>query len=483
MELIVGDVWTTIVGPYPKHIMDPVTSYLVDGYFFAPSYRKGFWDGRKRFIKNNRFATGFIDRVCAALDAHEYRYKLNDQRTFEAIEPRYALLPDLQLNVGIRSYQARLLDSALAHGRGTLKAATSSGKTEVGAAILNSIGRKSTWFTHRTNLLHQTKARLELRLGRKIGIAGDSELDIQDITIAMVQTATSCLKNGNLRPELRKHLKESEVIIGDEVHHLESDQWYDLFSELPAKWRFGLTATPDFKGPGLALCAMTGDVIDEVTVKELIDLGVCVRPRIWFAEHREPIITGKSFQTVYSQGIVNNESRNELIKQIAWVLKEERKPTLTLVKRIVHGKLLSGIMSRAGIRAEYLHGDTPTEDRERWIQDLCDGSIDNLIATVDIMGEGVDVPRIRAIINATGSKCGGSPQDGANGRLTIQIIGRGLRAHPTKEFLDYVDISDSTHKFLKAASLSRIETLESEGYSDYIGYWHEYKPSPPGLVS
>ena len=97
---------------------------------------------------------------------------------------------------------------------------------------------------------------------------------------------------------------------------------------------------------------------------------------------------------------------------------------------------------------------------------------DNEQATVSIEGEGSDFPQLECLINATGGKGGGDASDsGETGRVTIQILGRGMRKHPKKKTFDYVDFLDNSHRFLKNASRDRISTLRSEGYTEFIDFW------------
>lgn len=475
MELVVDHQRTYLSGHFPREILDPITSYKVDGYFFAASYKKGHWDGCKRFIKYDQskkqyyFGTGFLQRITQALDNANFPYHLYDERVYEDISPTYVLLPGVDLRAGAYSYQAECLDAMLSHGRGILKLGTGGGKTEIGAALIKSIGKRTVWLTHRLNLLHQTRKRLRTRLGEEIGIIGDGECDIKPITVAMVQTLAQEY------PQVMAFLKEVEVVIGDEIHHLESDQWYDRFEAIPAKWRFGLTATPRINGPGLALVAQTGEILMDIPSVNLIERGVLVPPRIWFVRCKEPKLPKKmDWREVYSQGIVNNAGRNKLLRDIATVFRADEKSCITLVKRVGHGEMLSDFFAHSGIKTQFIRGSVSQEQRDEYLEQLKEGRLHHIVAMTEIMAEGADYPWLRAIVNATGSKCGGSIKDDELGRQTIQILGRVIRKCPGKEYADYVDVSDNTHKSLMQASIERVATLEAEGFIPFVKYWSEY---------
>lgn len=479
LELEVGDVWTYLNGSSAFGIIDSVTSYDVEGRWHSAKYRKAQWDGKKRFREFDRnrglyrIGTGFLSVVCKALDARDYPYELHDERDYLPPDP-VTQIGDFDISEGKYDYQFKAVEAACLHGRGVIHAATGAGKSAIGAAIIKSFGEKAVWLTHRVNLLYQTRAALQNLLGCHVGILGDQQRDIQDVTVAMVQTIDVSKKD---QAEIQAYLSDCSVVIGDEIHHLESRQWKDTFSKIPAPHRFGLTATPSFKGPGMALLGMTGDVIFHVGPQELIRRGVLVPPRIWMVRHGAPKIpAGEKYPAVYSQGVVNSDERNARIDQIALDLQEERKGCLTLVRQIKHGKVIEKRLAKLGIKVKFIYSQVKLAQREEWVEDMRIGQVEHIVAVSSIMGEGVDIPWLAALINATGSKGGGSKGSGAEheiGRVTTQFLGRGLRCYPGKEYFEYFDFADTNHKFLAKAAKDRVSTMEEQGYSEQIKYWSE----------
>jgi superfamily II DNA or RNA helicase len=488
MELRIENNWTYIEGNYPKNLLDPVTSFLPKGYFFKPAYRKGFSDGRVRLVewdphlRKHRFPTGLLKLVVEHLDSQNWRYTLTDLREFEAAENSVVELLDskigkVYLDRGKYSYQGDAVQASLAAGRGVIRVGTGGGKTELGAAILASIDQQSVWLTHRENLLYQAHARLQERLGKKIGLLGDGVEDLQKITVAMVQTVNNVLKAPEKRPQAYQWLMNCRAMMGDEIHHVDggSKSWYGSIMALPAIWRFGLSATPKFTGEGLYLLAVTGSVLYSVPSTELIRLGVLVPPRIWFATCDQPKLPKKTdWATLYSQAVVHNHFRNTKIAEIAKVFAAEKKSTLILVKRLNHGENVLDCLNFAGLRPGWIHGKIAREARDAILEDLWKGQLDAVVAVAETLGEGTDLPPLRAIINATATRGGGDASDDGSGRVTIQILGRGLRSYPGKTHCDYVDFFDKSHKFLTDASKDRVNTLESEGYGAFIRYWDQY---------
>ena len=485
MILTAGNVWTYLDGDLTKiGVLDYVTSYRVHGRWFAKAYRKGHWDGITRFREFDRrkqryrFPTGFLERVTAALDEKGVYYELIDERIFVTEDPVFELrAPDLPTGrLELRDYQRDALERMLLYGRGTVKLPTGAGKTEVAAAAIKSLGRRSLFLTHRRTLLHQTQKRLTDRLGCRVGILGDSQCDLQNVTVGMVQTLAKRKEN----VDVASWLSGVEVLVGDEVHHLEADQWYETFAAIDAPFRFGMTATPCTDGAGMRIIAMTGGIIAEVGIQTLIQQGVLVPPRIWFIKITGPRLPKSApYATVYKRGVTDNIQRNEMVVHAGQTFAAEEKPAITLVKRLKHGRSLVEQFQYKKVDCAFIHGKVKESDRLHLLDDLWAGRLKHIVAMEPVMGEGVDIPELRALINATGSRGGGSKTNDVEhqvGRGTIQILGRGLRRAPGKTHFDYVDFSDQHHAFLAAATKDRLSTLLSEGYADGsdVRFWRSY---------
>jgi superfamily II DNA or RNA helicase len=486
MEIQIDNVWTRISGYYPEKLIQDITSYFMDGAWFSKAWKQGHWDGYIRYAKKQKdgsllVPTGFLSRITRALDQADCPYQLyDDKRELISPDPIYELYDDrcekILLNKGRYSYQGIALDKILSAGRGIVKIATGGGKTEVAAAAIRSIGKKSLWLTNRGLLAEQTRRRLQERLRVPIGLVGYGAFDIQDITVLMVQSSREYGEKD--RPRLTKLVDDCEVVVGDEVHHLESDEWYKIFSHIKAPWRIGLTATPKLSGPGMSLLAQTEDIIIEITAWDLIERLVLVPPRIWLVRIEEPQLDRQiKWPSAYKLGIVHNDMRNTMIRLIVETFKQDDKPSLTLVSRINHGELLADKLTMAKLKVEWLSGKDSIKRRLDIMKKLEQRELDHVIGQATAgFGEGADYPFLRAIINATGSRGGGdASKDDDAGRVTKQILGRILRRYPGKYYADYVDFVDTGHSGLRSASKARVGTLRAEGYEPFIRPWSEYR--------
>jgi superfamily II DNA or RNA helicase len=482
MKLLIDHTWTSIVGKYPENAFDQILLYRVDKPWFAKSFQKGHWDGSKSYMnkrgKLHKFPSGFLLDITKQLDLMGWEYEIEDKRVYPdlTIEPATKLFndddtdtPTLDLTAPPYDYQAEVVQTALTHGRGIIRGATGMGKSECGAGIIASYGMpKTLWLTHRKTLLHQSRARLQRRLREDIGILGDGQRDLKNITVAMIQS----LDHNAADQELWDFQQSCQLVILDEVHHLESEQWYRTLCRIPAAYRFGLTATPNMEKQGLALKALTGRIIVNIGPQELIQRVVLVPPRIWIQPINGPVIDKKlKGKEVYGPGIIRNPFRNSSIVDAVKTFKLEKKPTLILVRFIEHGQALREQLSDAGLDTDFIRGSMPEAKRDLVLAGLKNGLLDAVIAQVEIMAEGVDLPWLRAIILAHGGSGGGKAGNAEAKRQTVQILGRGMRRYPGKSYVDILDFADSTHKSLKQASLERLQTYIDEGYESQIGYW------------
>jgi superfamily II DNA or RNA helicase len=407
--------------------------------------------------------------VTEKLDAFEWSYSVEDKREFPATDAEITTkLGDYEL----RDYQTAALEEMLVHGRGVVSIATGGGKSLLGAAFIKSVNLPTVWVTHRKNLLYQTQERLQEYLGEEVGVVGDGKRDIRPVTVCMVQTLDMD-KNKFFAP----FLKNVKVMICDEVHHLASlsDQWYRNVTKIHAPYRFGLTATPNFEGHGIKLVAQTGGCLYKISTQELLDKGVLVPPYVWIIEVSKkhcdfPKKTDS--KEAYKRGVVLNSFRTA---QTSLAVQELPKPCIVLVRYIEHGEMVLNQLQLDKVQADFLHGKVGQTQRNLMLSALENGLLDCLVAQVEILGEGTDLPWLRSLVNATGNSGGGDGKDQV-GRQTIQILGRILRRYPGKTRCDIVDFADATHPSLAKASDARIATYIAEGHGERIDLWCNFAP-------
>ena len=205
---------------------------------FAKNERMGFWNGKERpWIKLYRqgrdsliLPRGYFPAVITALRAEGVRFQIVDQTVCPAAEvpsPKGQLYP----------FQRQALEDLLRYPTGVLEAPTGSGKTNILMSAIPRLNTNALILVHTTELLNQTMERVESWLGIEPGVIGGGKENIQPVTVAMIQTLA------------KRDLKESGIadyfgaIIIDECHHSPAMTWAKILQQLPAKYKYGFTAT------------------------------------------------------------------------------------------------------------------------------------------------------------------------------------------------------------------------------------------------
>ena len=156
----------------------------------------------------------------------------------------------------------------------------------------------------------------------------------------------------------------------------------------------------------------------------------------------------QDYMTYYDVFITNNTHRNDKI--IESVNNNKNKKILILTKLIDHGKLLNQLIPGSN----HLYGATNKEEREKMFNNFINSDSNVLISTISIFSEGIDIPSMNIVINASANK---------GDVKTIQVLGRVLRILEGKIDAQYIDFMDET-RFFKLASIARRRALRKQGH-------------------
>src|SRR3989344_4929843 len=253
----------------PKNILPPnLASFLREelnilniGYVVKeraglPTY------GEKKFIKTLEqtdeailVPRGFLKNLYAWLDERSIKYRIIDERlTLDPVglNSSYMMLP----------YQESAVTDFDATEQGLLVAPAGAGKTFMGLEIVARKRQPAIILTHRRQIYDQWLERVEQGLGipkSKIGQIGSTKKKpLQPITVAMVQTLAR-MKDAN------DIASQFGTVLIDECHHMPSRMFRDVISKFPARYRFGLTATPSRKYNDEKLIGVyLGDVVHAI---------------------------------------------------------------------------------------------------------------------------------------------------------------------------------------------------------------------------
>ena len=508
--------------------VDALLAFRVPGYQYSSAFKARRWDGYTRLLRpDGTFPAGLWPHVAASLYHQGIRVLHVDERP-PARDP-CPTLADLPTTVDLRPYQEEAVAAALAKEAGVLHMATSAGTTEVYIEITRRLARRTLVLAHRRELVGQTARRYQTtyKLPKDsplVGVVGDSTWQPGDITVAMFQTVYAHLnaparfiksylakKNAPRRKAnqeaakrggrgakvtrlsmLRRRdvareddfryglaeaqakadmmlafLTEFDVVHFDECHHVPAPTFFQVAQAIPARFRFGYSATPDKdEGTELKLVGATGPTIYEETPAELIEGGYAVAPEIFMLEYDvDPALEALdhfAWSQEYQEGLVDNSHRNKLVQEAAHDLRELGHTTLVLVDRIDHGKHLERIL----VDSQFLHGTSGMARRRKGLERLAARTLPIVIAT-SIFDEGVDVPAISCLINARGGKAE---------HRAIQSVGRGMRIAEGKDRLIVVDFYDVFSRRLRRHARARASAYEgTKGFTFHRGPITEMK--------
>ena len=177
----------------------------------------------------------------------------------------------------LRDYQDEAARQMKRKHQGVVIIPCGGGKTAVAVDAIRRVGTTTIVMVHTLDLLSQWKEVLKTT-GIEAGEIGNSKFDVKPITIATVQTLSKMLNK-----LAKEWFEQWGCIINDESHRSPAKTYYHTINHFPAKYRFGLTATPE-REDGLTplLYFLFGDSIYEINRKTLVERGyltaVAVQP-------------------------------------------------------------------------------------------------------------------------------------------------------------------------------------------------------------
>lgn len=337
----------------------------------------------------------------------------------------------------LRRHQRPAVDRIIQVQQGIYMAPPGSGKTVTVLETFRWLKTRSLVIVDKTNIARQWQERAKAFLNYDIGIIGDGEWDEKDITVALVQTLSS------RRNELDVSWWASwGAVCLDECHHAPATTFRMAMESFPAKWRFGVSATPDRENGTypLALAAL-GEVFHTTGKDELVDEGILVRPKVHviktdfrFDFVRTQVEGGRVRRNNYAQmmtALVDDDERNMLIAGA--VLQGRGHANLVISKRLGHLDAIREIVVKGGWpehRALMLTGREDSVERMR---------VSALAAEADVVifstiaDEALDIPRLDRLYLAWPTR---------NASIIRQQVGRVERAHHSKEGAVVFDFLD-----------------------------------------
>lgn len=328
------------------------------------------------------------------------------------------------MSLTLRSYQSQMLtDTRAAFARGVrrllLVAPCGSGKTVVMAALAQSAaakGRRVHLWAHRRELIDQAAETFIEAADIHTGIiaADYPQSPLAPVQVCSVQTLV----------KRADRVRAPDIVVVDEAHHQASATYATLAAAYPAAVFIGVTASP-IRLDGRGLGAHFDEMILGPSTADLIRDGY-LSPYKLFAASKTPSLKG-----VHT--VAGDFNKHELAETMdastvvgdAVSTYQQHCPTATalvFVWSIEASEKLAEQFRFFGIPAAHIDGETPKDARRRALEDFKAGRL-KVICSVEIFGEGVNLPAVDAVFLLRPTQSLG---------LYIQQVGRGLRTAPGK---------------------------------------------------
>jgi len=344
-----------------------------------------------------------------------------------------------QFSGQLRPYQERAVEAMLAHSFGVLESGTGSGKTIMALKIIAKRAQPALILVHSRELQHQWIERIAQFLDIRAGLAGGGQFDPRPLTVGIVNT-------------VRRRLDELVPLFGhlvvDECHRVPASLFTDVVSGFDCWYMLGLSATAFRREDGMTRIIYTymGDRVHQVDTSELVACGAVVRPR--YVQHQTSFTCG--YRGEYAKllkALTLDAGRNrQIVCDILSLFEEKHQGTVLVVSdRVAHCRLLRDSLVEQGIDAALLTGRCHPEERMRIVQGVQTGTVQVLISTLQLIGEGFDCPGLTTLVLATPIKF--------EGRIR-QVIGRIMRPAEGKKAL-VIDYDDHLVPVLRRSAQNR----------------------------
>lgn len=422
------------------------------GYFFAPKYRSGQWNGKINFYNKDKsilpYGLFFEFLRFHKENIPEYTLNVDENIKKKFIEydfDKFNIEYDLKLYP--YDYQIKSIEAALKYKTGILRLSVGAGKSLI-ISYLNKILFDNNRITKSiivvpTQLLVEQfyKQLHEYGIQYSVGrfYSKKKELDTQIV----ISTWQSLKNRMNM-------LKDFDAIFIDETHGAKCKSIKSILQSSPhMKYKYGLTGTlPEDASELYMVKSFLGPVVIEYTTDQLAQKGHlsnCNVEVIKLKYDNINQITHDMVQDEYGftieqkvefpelkDRICIHPFRLDILEDIIKKVNEEN--ILILVSRIEkEGVIIEHFLKKCFKDKQifFLSGKDPIKLRKEWVEKC---SIDKnviLMATYQIFQMGIDIPSLKNIVlySPYRSKV-----------VVLQSIGRGLRKH--KDKIDGANIYD-----------------------------------------
>ena len=318
--------------------------------------------------------------------------------------------------------------------RALVVAAAGSGKTYLAAFdALNFNPKRLLYIVHEGSILRRSMDTFADVFGNAVtyGIfdGGSKEMDMDFV----FSTNLTMCKSLELFSKT-----EFDYIIIDECHHATAETYKKIINYFEPEFLLGLTATPER--------------MDNQDVFELFDKNVPYELRLRDAIINDLVVPFKYYgirDQLVDYGLAKNEERRMIAQlasedhvdfiteQIESHRVDGKLKALAFCRNVTHARMMCEVMSEF-YNTAYLTGRNDIGERIRAYNDLQSDDADlEILFTVDILNEGVDIPGVNMVLFLRPTE---------SSTIFIQQLGRGLRKYENKSYVTVLDFIGNSYK-------------------------------------
>lgn len=305
--------------------------------------------------------------------------------------------------------------------------ATGSGKTYLAAFDARNFNAKRVLFVvHRETILKDAqKTFMDVFGGEKT--CGLYTGNLQDLECDFI-FATSTMLSRHLS-EFNK--TEFDYICYDEVHHIVAECGKKIFNYFNPEFLLGLTATPERMDNKDIFELFEQNVPFELRLRDAIKNDLVV-PFHYYGIRNELLDYGEEDKNKLAKNIAESDNVDFIAKEIEKHRKvNEKLKAIAFCTNVAHCTLMANQFAMKGYSTVALTGENNTGERIKAFNDLQDETNElEIICTVDILNEGVDIPAINMVLFLRPTE---------SSTIFLQQLGRGLRKYQNKDYLTVLD--------------------------------------------
>lgn len=289
---------------------------------------------------------------------------------------------------------------------------------------------------HREEILNQAIENFRrVRPNASIGRMNASQRETHaDLLFASVQTLGRIEHLSGFAPTA------FDYIIIDEFHHAAATTYRRIIDHFQPKFLLGLSATPERMDGGDLLALCQENVVFEASVPDGVSADLLCAFQYWGVPDvvdyaNIPWRNARFDPTELTAAVVTEARAQNALDQFR---KHGAERCIAFCCSQRHANFMAEFFNTRGVRSVAVHAGVESAPRTTSLQQLASGELE-VIFSVDIFNEGVDVPSIDTVLMLRPTE---------STVIWMQQFGRGLRKAPDKPFLKVIDYIGNHRSFL-----------------------------------